>query len=40
MPTPDEFDSWMRAPPEEAMNLQRPLQDGPLKIVARGSRKD
>lgn len=37
---PDEFDLWMRAPTAEAMKLQRPLPDGALKIVGRGTRKD
>ncbi|MCB8823134.1 SOS response-associated peptidase [Microvirga rosea] len=36
----EEFDAWLNAPVEEALNLQRPLPDGALQIVARGERKD
>lgn len=38
--TDEEFDAWLNAPVEEALNLQRPLPDGALQIVARGERKD
>jgi putative SOS response-associated peptidase YedK len=37
---PDEIEIWMKAPAEEALKLQRPLDDGVLEIVARGERKD
>jgi hypothetical protein len=30
----------MTAPAEETLNLQRPLPDGSLEIVARGVKKD
>ena len=38
--TQDEIDHWMTAPAAEALKLQRPLPDGALRIVARGSKKD
>jgi hypothetical protein len=38
--TPEEIETWMTAPTEETMKLQRPLPDGSLKIVARGEKKD
>jgi putative SOS response-associated peptidase YedK len=38
--TPDEIETWMTAPTDEALKLQRPLPDGSLKIVARGSKQD
>jgi putative SOS response-associated peptidase YedK len=33
--TPDEVETWMTAPPDEALKLQRALPDGSLRIVAR-----
>lgn len=38
--TPDELERWMKAPPEDAPKLQRPLPDRSLKIVARGVKMD
>jgi putative SOS response-associated peptidase YedK len=38
--TPDEVETWMTAPPDEALKLQRPLLDGCLRIVARGVKED
>lgn len=38
--TADEIEQWMTAPAEEALQLQRPLPDGSLKIVARGAKED
>jgi putative SOS response-associated peptidase YedK len=38
--TPEQVETWMTAPPEEALKLQRPLPDGSLRIVARGVKED
>jgi putative SOS response-associated peptidase YedK len=38
--TPDEVETWMMAPPDQALTLQRPLPDGTLRIVARGAKED
>lgn len=38
--TEAEIDTWMTAPLEEALKLQRPLDDGVLKIVAAGEKED
>jgi len=36
----DEIETWMTAPPETALRLQRPLPDPVLRIVARGEKLD
>lgn len=38
--TAAEYDAWMTAPIPEALELQRPLPDGLLEIVARGEKQD
>ncbi|MHC4042849.1 SOS response-associated peptidase [Bradyrhizobium sp. 23AC] len=38
--TRDEVETWMTAPAEEALKLQRPLPEGALRIVARGVKED
>jgi putative SOS response-associated peptidase YedK len=38
--TDEEIETWMSAPAAEALQLQRPLPDGALRIVARGAKKD
>ena len=38
--TAEEIETWMTAPADIALKLQRPLPDGALKIVARGAKKD
>src|SRR5277367_502094 len=37
---PDELETWLTAPTADALKLQRPLPDDPLRIVARGERRD
>jgi len=38
--TPEEYETWLTAPTEEALKLQRPLPDEMLEIVAEGQRSD
>jgi putative SOS response-associated peptidase YedK len=38
--TPSEIETWLTAPPEAALELQRPLPDGSLMVVARGEKED
>ena len=38
--TPQEWRQWLTAPTEKALELQRPLEDGQLKVVAEGVRED
>jgi putative SOS response-associated peptidase YedK len=38
--TPDEMDTWMEVPWEVARELQRPLPDSAMQIVAKGKRQD
>ena len=37
---PEEWETWLTAPFEEAQALQRPLAEGVLEVVAEGARRD
>jgi putative SOS response-associated peptidase YedK len=36
----EEIETWLKAPVKEALQLQRPLPSGILRVVARGKKKD
>jgi putative SOS response-associated peptidase YedK len=36
----DEWETWLMAPIEKALKMQRPLKNGLLKIVASGEKSD
>jgi putative SOS response-associated peptidase YedK len=38
--TEEEVDVWLRAPAPEALQLQRPVPDHVLRVVAAGERQD
>jgi putative SOS response-associated peptidase YedK len=38
--TNDEIETWLTAPPNEALKLQRPLPNGSLVIVGTGTKED
>lgn len=38
--TAEDFNTWLTAPVQDALALQRPLPDDALMIVARGSKHD
>jgi hypothetical protein len=38
--TVDEIDTWLNAPARGALELQPPLSDDALMVVARGSKQD
>ena len=38
--TSDQFDTWLKAPTEEALELQRPFPADQMQVVATGERKD
>ncbi len=38
--TPEECETWLTAPADEALALQRPLPDDALRIVAKGEKQD
>jgi hypothetical protein len=38
--TPDEVELWMTAPLDEALELQQPMPNESLRIVARGTKED
>lgn len=38
--TPEDVETWLTAPTQEALDMQRPLPDDMLQIVLRGEKKD
>lgn len=38
--TPEEVEAWLTVPPAEALEMQKPLPNGTLKVVATGAKKD
>jgi putative SOS response-associated peptidase YedK len=38
--TAEEIEVWLTAPTDQALQLQRPLPDGALRIIARGEKQD
>jgi putative SOS response-associated peptidase YedK len=38
--TPEEYETWLTAPTDVALQLQRPLADDMLEIVAEGAKSD
>jgi hypothetical protein len=38
--TPEEIETWLTAPTEEALKVQRPVPDGSLTVVATGEKED
>jgi putative SOS response-associated peptidase YedK len=36
----DEVEAWLTLPVMEALQMQKPLRDGALKVVARGEKED
>jgi putative SOS response-associated peptidase YedK len=38
--TEREFETWVTAPPEEALTLQQSLPDGLLRVIATGQKED
>jgi len=38
--SPEDMETWLTAPMEEALKLQRPLPDDALQVVAKGEKQD
>ena len=38
--TPEEYNTWLNAPTEEALKLQKPIPGDMLKTAAKGQRSD